>query len=106
MANGVGTAGASSSCLQTLDPGAPSSALARARSAARVQVMARCGALTPAQVAHPCSATAATLGEVADCVLDRQAALVAATVAAEYGTSCSVATAAGLAGLFPTLCGP
>jgi hypothetical protein len=46
------------------------------------------------------------MAEVADCVLDRQAAYVASTVAAQYGASCSIATAAGLTTLFPTLCAP
>lgn len=105
-ASGTGTAGAAVSCLQQLDPGAGTSALARARSTARTQILGRCGGLVPSQVATPCSTSAATMAEVADCVLDRQAEHVAATIAAEYGASCSIATATGLTTLFPTLCGP
>lgn len=106
VAGSTGTAAATASCLQQLDPGASTSALARARSAARAQILGRCGGIVPAQVATPCSTSAATMAEVADCVLDRQAEHVAAIIAAEYGASCSIAGATGLTTLFPTLCGP
>jgi hypothetical protein len=106
VASGAGTSSAAASCMQSLNPAAAGSALARARSAARIQLLGRCGALTPAQIAQPCSPTATTMAEVADCVLDRQAEYVASTVAAQYGASCSIATAAGLTTLFPKLCSP
>lgn len=106
VASGAGTASAAASCLQSLNPASAGSALARARSAARIQLLGRCTTLTPAQVGQPCSPTATTMAEVADCVLDRQAAHVASIVAAQYGAPCSLAAAAGLTTLFPTLCGP
>jgi hypothetical protein len=106
VASGTGTANAAASCLQTLNPASATSSLARSRLAARAQLLGKCTGITPGQVATPCSATATTIAEVADCVLDRQADYTAATIAAEYGASCSIATAAGLTTLFPTLCGP
>ena len=59
---------------------------------------------TPAALANPCDPGAPTITEVADCVLDTQLDRVTESVAAEYGRPCSVATAAGLAALYPRLC--
>lgn len=84
VASGAGTAGASASCLGSLDPTAPGPGLSRARAAARAQVLARCGGVAPADVRHACDPT----------------------VAAEYGQPCALATAAGLAAHFPALCAP
>jgi YVTN family beta-propeller protein len=106
VASGSGTASAAAACAATLDPALPTAKIARLRTAATAQILARCANLTPADVAHPCSPTATTMADVADCVLDAQIAGVAATVAAEYGGACTIATAAGLTGLHPNLCAP
>jgi len=104
VASGGGTSAAASACLADLDPGIATSKVTRLRTAARNQILARCGALGPADLAQPCDGSATTMAEVADCVLDAQLDRVAGAVAAEYGRPCSVATTAGLAALYPALC--
>ena len=72
--------------------------------AARSQILARCGGIVPADLDLPCDPAATTIAVVADCVLDRQLARVSEAIAAEYGRPCSIATGAGLAGIYPGLC--
>jgi YVTN family beta-propeller protein len=104
VASGGGTSAATGACLADLDPGIATSKVNRLRTSARNQILARCGALGPADLAQPCDARATTMTEVADCVLDAQLDRVAGAVAAEYGRPCSMATVAGLATVYPALC--
>lgn len=104
VASGTGTSGATSACLADLNPAAPTSKILRLRTAARNQIVARCAALTPADLAQPCDPAATTITALADCVLDAQVDRVASAVAAEYGRPCSIATVAGLAATYPSLC--
>jgi YVTN family beta-propeller protein len=106
VASGNGTASAAAACTAALDPSIPTAKLARLRSAATAQILARCANVTPADVAHPCAPAATTMADVAACVLDAQLARVSQAIAAEYGASCGIATAGGVAGLHPGLCTP
>ncbi|HJQ82755.1 MAG TPA: YncE family protein [Candidatus Binatia bacterium] len=106
VAGGEGTAGAAGACLAALDPNVPSAKIARLRTVATAQIVARCGGVTPAELAQPCSPGASTIADVASCVLDAQAARVSEATAAEHGAACGVATAAGLSSLYPGLCAP
>lgn len=104
VASGDGSAAAAAACDKALDPSDPKSTFARLRATARAQIVASCGAVTPAALAQPCDEDATTIGEVADCALDAQTRHLTETLAAEHGASCGVATAAGLAAAFPGLC--
>jgi hypothetical protein len=104
VANGNGTADAADDCVADLDPTLPFSKASKLRNVARSQILARCAGVTPALLAFPCDPDAVTMAETADCVLDAQVARVTQALAAEYGASCGVATAAGLATRYPGLC--
>jgi hypothetical protein len=103
-AAGKGTADAATACVRSLDPGDPASALSRTRSAARTQVLAKCVALAPAALGHPCAVGATDMAAVAECVFDAELDGVARTLAAQYGAPCTLAVAAGIDALFPPLC--
>jgi YVTN family beta-propeller protein len=106
VASGAGTAAAAAACDKSLDPADPTSSFARTRATARAKLLSDCVGVTPTQLAKPCAPGASTIAEVADCVLDAQTVRLTETLAAEYGSACSVATAAGLAAAFPGLCAP
>jgi YVTN family beta-propeller protein len=106
VVSGTGMADADSDCLADLDPGVATSKIIRMRSVAMTQVLARCGTVTPADMANPCDPAATSMADVADCMFDSQLARVSEIVAAEYGRPCSIATAAGLAVIYPGLCPP
>jgi YVTN family beta-propeller protein len=91
------------SCRTAIDLGQTTSRLSRARVAVRGTILDRCVGATLASLENACSPSAATMAEVADCVLDEQllAAMRAAT--AEYGSACSLLEAVGLA-QFPPAC--
>jgi hypothetical protein len=91
-------------CLSDLDPGVATAKILRFRAAAKAQILARCASTTPAALASPCDPGATTMTQVADCVLDAQLDRVTDAIAAEYGRPCSIATAAGIAGIYPRLC--
>jgi YVTN family beta-propeller protein len=104
VANGHGTADAGADCVADLDGGLTSAKVTKLRNVARAAILARCASVGPAVLAHPCDPGATTMVETADCVLDAQLVRVAQAIAAEYGASCSIATAAGLTPLYPELC--
>lgn len=106
VASGAGTAGAAAACDKSLDPADPTSSFARTRATARAKLLSDCVGVPPTELAEPCVPAAATIAEVADCILDAQTLRLTETIAAEYGSACSVATAAGLATAFPGLCAP
>ena len=104
VANGGDTSAAADDCVADLDPTLPTSKVTKLRTVARSQILARCASVTPAMLAFPCDPGAATMAVTADCVLDAQLARITQALASEYGASCGVATAAGLAARYPTLC--
>jgi YVTN family beta-propeller protein len=104
VANGDGTADAADDCVADLDPTLPFSKASKLRNVARSQILARCADVTPVMLGFPCDSDATTMAETADCVLDAQVTRVTQALAAEYGASCGVATAAGLATRYPGLC--
>ncbi len=106
VVGGTGMPAAESDCLADLDPGVATSKIMRMRSIAKTQVLARCATVTPGDMANPCDPAATTMADVADCICDAQLARVSEIVAAEYGRPCSIATAAGLASIYPGLCPP
>jgi len=104
VASGDPTSEPAADCLRDLDPNVATAKILRFRAAASAQILARCATTTPAALANPCDPDATTITEVADCVLDTQLDRVTESLAAEYGRPCSIATAAGLAALYPRLC--
>ena len=104
VASGDPTSEAADDCLRDLDPNVATAKILRFRSAAKAQILARCATTTPAALANPCNPGATTITEVADCVLDAQLARVTEALAAEYGRPCSIATAVGIAAIYPGLC--
>jgi YVTN family beta-propeller protein len=104
VAGGNDTTDTADACVADLDPTLASAKVSKLRTVARAQILARCASVTPAMLAFPCDPGAATMAETADCVLDAQLARVTQALAAEYGASCGVATAAGLATRYPALC--
>jgi YVTN family beta-propeller protein len=104
VATGGDTGDAAADCVADLDPTLPFSKVTKLRNVARNQILMRCASVTPAMLGFPCDPGAATMDETADCVLDAQILRVTQALAAEYGASCGVATAAGLATRYPGLC--
>jgi YVTN family beta-propeller protein len=104
IANGNGTADAADDCVADLDATLPFAKVTKLRNVARNQIVTRCASVTPAMLGFPCDPGATGIGETADCVLDAQLSRVTQALAAEYGASCGVATAAGLAVRYPNLC--
>jgi hypothetical protein len=104
IANGSGTADAADDCVADLDPTLPFAKVTKLRNVAWNQIVTRCASVTPAMLAFPCDPGATTIGQTADCVLDAQLARVTHALAGEYGASCGVATAAGVAVRYPNLC--
>jgi hypothetical protein len=104
VANGNGTVAAADDCIADLDPTLPFSKASKLRNVARNQILARCAAVTPVMLGFPCHPDETTMAETADCVLDAQVTRVTQALAAEYGASCGVATAAGLVTRYPSLC--
>jgi hypothetical protein len=97
-------ASAAEDCVADLDPTLPFSKVTKLRTVARNQIVTRCASVTPAQLGFPCDPGAVAIADTADCVLDAQILRVTQALAAEYGASCGVATAAGLATSYPALC--
>jgi YVTN family beta-propeller protein len=104
IASGSGTGDAADDCVSDLDGTLPTAKVSKLRTVARAQILARCASVTPAMLAFPCDPDATSMAETADCVLDAQLRRVTQALAAEYGASCGVATAAGLAVRYPDLC--
>lgn len=102
-AGGV-TVATTSACTRDLALGDPSSKIARARALARQRILAACAASTPATLGPPCDAGATTLGDVADCALDRQLASVTEIVDGEVAGTCALLGTVGLDAAFATAC--
>lgn len=102
-AGGVSSA-TTTACTRDLAPTDPTSKLARARALARQRILGGCATATPAELGPPCAAEATTLGEVADCALDRQIAGVSEIVDGEVAGACGLLATVGLDGSFAALC--
>jgi hypothetical protein len=86
------------------DVSGPTSRLGKARALARQRILSGCATTTPAALGTPCDPGAASLAELADCVLDRQLASVSEAVAGSVAGPCGLLDLAGLASAFPAMC--
>lgn len=102
-AAGPVTSGTTTACARDVGPAA-TSRLAKARALARQRILAGCTATTPAALGPPCDADASTLGDLADCALDRQLDGVADIVASEVAAPCALLDEVGLGGTLPRTC--
>ena len=91
-------------CQRDVDPASATSRLRKARALARQRILTGCAASTPAALGAPCDAEASTMGELADCALDRQLAGVTSIVASQVTAPCGLLDLVGLGGAFPELC--
>jgi YVTN family beta-propeller protein len=103
VAAGGQPADAVQACTRAIDLVQPTSRLSRARGAVRGTILDRCVAATVASLGNTCSPSAATMAEVADCVLGEQLHAAMRAASAEYGAACSLLQAVGLA-QFPPVC--
>lgn len=93
-----------SACTRDLGPANPASRLAKACALARSRVLARCAALAPNALGLPCSASATSVEQAVDCVLDRQHAQVARLVADEIAAPCALLEGVGAGATLPGVC--
>jgi hypothetical protein len=91
-------------CTAALDPANPGSKVGKAIAKLQDTLAAKCGALTPADLDHPCSPTATTFADVGTCLVNNHLTQVGAAVAAEYGTGCALISAVGLETEYAALC--
>lgn len=98
-----GTA-ATTFCAGALDLGA-SSKVDKVRAKALANIATKCPSpLTPADIGSPCDEAALSLAATASCVLDQHFDAVQTAIAAEYASSCQIATSVGRELEYPLLC--
>jgi hypothetical protein len=96
---------AQQSCAKGLDlSGADSSKVAGARAKALAKMAKKCAGLVPADINSPCDAAAATMEDVASCVLVDRLRRVQEMVRAAYRDACGIVSAVALDAQYPALC--
>ena len=106
VANSKPLTAAAAACAKALDVNAVvPSKVDKARSKALDKIVLKCPSpLTPASVSSPCSATATTFTDVANCVLDQNFEQVQEIVRTQFADACKIATAVGLDGDYSVVC--
>lgn len=103
-AKGKSLALSAAACAKALDRDDPKASIPKLRTALAATIVKKCAGATPADIGSPCDPAAATIADVATCVLDGQESRAQKMVAGEFNDACLVLTAVGLGRDYPDVC--